>query len=500
MKALAGIHKYNTLYICTWLAALIFVLTGCSGGKASYSPDKKYAAGELRQDVDVLWQTFQKNHPSLYWYNSKDSVENAFAQLSASLTDSLTEPGFRLRLAKAVATIHCGHTTVRPSKAASRYREIQRRPMFPLQVKTWQPDSMVVLSNAFRADSHLVRGAFIHRINGRPVRQILDSIFQFISADGLHDSFKYQLVSNNFPSWYKSIFGLASINTIDITGLDGKPLTVNIKNFDPAADSTRRPDRANMRQLVPAPRQPRLSRERNLVIDTARSLAIMELNTFSKGRLPSFFRKTFRTLRKNNIQNLVIELRENGGGNIMNSTRLTQYIANKPFKVADTVAAISLQYPWPRLVKGGLFFKFQSWAVARRQADGRLHYRMYERKFFKPKTKNHFDGKVFILTGGFTFSASTLFINPIQGQPNVTVIGEETGGSAIGNTAVNIPDLRLPNTGVRVRLPLYRLVASKNIPLDGRGILPDIYVPPTSWHLTHRLDPKIMKVYELLDK
>lgn len=483
-----------------WALCLVLLLSGCAASHNVYNPEKKFSPAALRADAAILWQTFQQCHPSLYWYTSKDSVDNAFAQLSASLTDSLTEPQFRMRLAKTVAVIRCGHTSIRASKPAAGYRDKRMALTFPLQIKTWEADSMVVLSNAFRGDSNLVRGVAIRAINGRTVRQMLDTIFQFMSADGWHDSFKFQLLSNNFPAWYKSVFGLSPQYSIDITTIEGKPLTVNIKNFSQAEADSLRKVNPRMEQMVPAPRPPRYEAERKLTIDTARSLAIMELNTFSRARLPRFFRKSFKTLRELGIKNLAIELRENGGGNIMNSTRLAQYISNHPFKVADTVAAKSLKYPRPGLVKNGFIYKLQNWFVASRRADGRLHYRLYERKFFKPWQKNHFDGQVYILTGGFTFSASTLFINPLKGQKNVTVIGEETGGGAIGNTAVNIPDLKLPNTGVRVRLPLYRLVVSSSIPHDGHGIQPDIFVPPTSFHLRYRIDPKMMKVYELVGK
>jgi hypothetical protein len=477
---------------------IAMLLCGCSATRHTYSPDKKFSPEALQEDVDILWSTFQQCHPSLYWYTSKDSVDNTFTELRTSFKDSLTEPQFRMVLAKALAVIKCGHTSVRASKAAAAFRDTRRTPIFPLHIKTWEPDSMVVLSNAFRGDSNLTRGTTIRSINGRSVQQLLDSIFQFMSADGWHNSFKYQLLSNNFPAWYKSVFGLSPQYSIDIITAQGKEATVNIKNFSQVEADSIRKQSPSVTQTLPVSKPRKHEAERKLTIDTARSLAIMELNTFSRAQLPGFFRKSFRTLRKLNITNLAIELRENGGGNIMNSTRLAQYISNHPFKVADTVAAKSVRYPRPDLVKNGLIYKLQNWFVASRRSDGRLHYRLYERKFFKPYKKNHFDGQVFILTGGFTFSASTLFINPIKGQKNVTVIGEETGGGAIGNTAVNIPDLKLPNTGVRVRLPLYRLVASSNIPHDGRGILPDIPVPPTSIHLRNRLDPKMLKVYELI--
>jgi C-terminal processing protease CtpA/Prc len=286
---------------------------------------------------------------------------------------------------------------------------------------------------------------------------------------------------------------------LDVTLTNGKAKSVSIKNYDPYYEDSVAGKRPSGNQLIRrTEKHGRFDNDRRLIIDTARSLALMELNTFSHARLPSFFRKSFRNIKKQKIKNLVIELRENGGGNIINSTRLARYISDHPFKVADTVAATSLKFPYPSLVRNGFIYKFQSWFVTSRKDDGRLHYRMYEKKYFTPYEKHHFDGKVFLLTGGFTFSASTLFIDPLVGQKNVIIIGEETGGGAYGNTAVNVPDLTLPNTGIRVRLPLYRLVADKNLPHNGRGIMPDIFVPPTSWHLAKRIDPKMLKVYELI--
>ncbi|MES2648458.1 MAG: S41 family peptidase [Bacteroidota bacterium] len=498
---------YNIGIIAGFFLSIGFsiLLAGCANTKASYYPEKKYAPEQLQEDARILWKTLQQCHPSLYWYTPQQSLDSTFNLMIASLQDSLTELQFRTRLSYTVAKIHCGHTSIRNSKAANNYRDKSLKPFFPLQVKTWNGDSMIVLANAYRRDSLLVRGSSIQTINGLPVKKVIDSICQFISADGWHNNFKYQLISNNFPGWYKAIFGLSEQYELEFTTADGKPQKVAIKNFDLVYEDSVRKALAKTPGLHPspppirsgAPRR-RLEDDRKLTIDTGRSLAIMELNTFSKAHLPAFFRKSFRKLRQQNIRHLAIELRENGGGNIINSTRLARYISDHPFKVADTVAAKSLEYPYRGLIKNGWVYKMQSWFVTSRKNDDRLHYRMYEKKMFKPYANRHYNGQVYIMTGGFTFSASTLFINPLKGQKNVTVIGEETGGGAYGNSAVNVPDLRLPNTNVRVRLPLYRLVVNKELPHNGRGILPDIYVAPSSWHLARRVDPKMMKVYELV--
>ena len=85
-------------------------------------------------------------------------------------------------------------------------------------------------------------------------------------------------------------------------------------------------------------------------------------------------------------------------------------------------------------------------------------------------------------------------------QENVTVVGEETGGGAYGNTAWLIPDFTLPETGVRFRLPLFRLVIDKNNPKNGRGIIPEVQSLPSQQAVAAGRDFKLDTALELIKK
>ena len=135
-----------------------------------------------------------------------------------------------------------------------------------------------------------------------------------------------------------------------------------------------------------------------------------------------------------------------------------------------------------------------------KRGDGYYHFGYFERHYFKPKKKNHFDGKVYILTGGNSFSASTLFASALIKQDNVTVVGEETGGGAYGNSAWLIPDARLPETGVRFRVPLFRLVIDKTLLKNGRGVQPEVESFPTVEAIRRNADFKVEKTMELIKK
>ena len=136
---------------------------------------------------------------------------------------------------------------------------------------------------------------------------------------------------------------------------------------------------------------------------------------------------------------------------------------------------------------------------SKKMADGRYHKRSDEVHFYQPKTKNHFDGNIYLLQGGLSFSAATLFVGSLKGQNNITVLGEETGGGNYGNSAMFIPTITLPNSKLRVTLPLYRLVIDSTRVKDGRGIMPNIYIVPSSNAIKNGVDLKIDKVKELIN-
>lgn len=193
-----------------------------------------------------------------------------------------------------------------------------------------------------------------------------------------------------------------------------------------------------------------------------------------------------------------MDVRANGGGDASNSTALTKYLISKKFKIADSLYTIKQSSRYSKHIELQPLYWLMMKIVTRKHGDGKYHFGYFERHSFKPKKKNHFDGNIYILTGGNSFSATTLFAQALKHQPNVLIIGEETGGGAYGNTAWMIPDVTLPNTKVRFRLPRFRLVTDKSLVKTGRGVLPDIEVAPTTQDIRRGIDTKIETVLKII--
>lgn len=480
------------------LGVFVFILAGCTSlRQPHYIFNKKYSAKELREDFVILKNVFEANHPGLYWYTSKDSIDYYFNQSLNSITDSLTEVQFHNIVAKAVSKIRCGHTSVRFSKAYSKEYDKNKYPMFPFFVKTWA-DSMVILKNVLPNDSVLKQGTIITSINGRSNRSLLDSMFQFISADGYSENYKSQIVSLNFPAWYKIVFGLDSSYQIKYIDSTGKAATTIIKNFIPKKDTAEQA----AKQLQPLSRNQKrkinLQNKRFMQMDTSINTAYIRLTTFGNGKLRTFFRRSFKKLRMQSIQNVVIDLRENGGGNVQKSILLTKYLADTAFKVGDTVAAVSRSFKYGKYIRSSFWYWFPMHFGARKMSDGRIHQHRMETHYFEPKTHNHFNGNIYLVQGGYTFSASTMFISALKGQHNVKVVGEESGGGYYGNSAMYILTVVLPKSHIRVGLPMYRVVMKTSRTKNGKGIIPDIEVAPSSQSIKKNIDPKLSAIRTLI--
>lgn len=481
----------------------LFLLISCSALLSCsinnhYSPAKKYPKKVLQEDYLLMQHILEEKHPSLYWYTPKDSMDFYFKNYYNAISDSMTELQFAWKiLAPTVDKIHCGHTSVGMSKAYRKWAENKRFPSFPLFMKIWN-DTMAVTANLDRKDSIFKRGTIVTSINGIRSKDIIDNMFDYLPEDGYANNVNYIRLSSNFPYFHRNIYGLSKTYKVTYIDSAGKEQRDTLALYTAPKDSVKKDSLAKIEKKN-LPKEKKLLQYRSLQIDSSGKFAIMTLNTFSNGKLRSFFRRSFRELRKKKINNLVIDIRSNGGGRVNLSTLLTRYVTRKKFGVADTsFAKCRTLAPYARYIKGKFFNNIEMFFISGKAADGLYHMKYMERKRYKPKKANGYKGDVYVLTNGPTFSAAALFCNAVKGQPGITLIGEETGGGWYGNNGIMIPDMVLPHTKLHVRLPLYRIVQYNHVTTKGTGVIPDILVPTSYEALLKGYDKKIQLVTDLI--
>jgi hypothetical protein len=479
---------------------LLVLFTSCSVSK-NYNPDKKYSPRQLKQDYTLLRNILEKKHPSLYWYTSKDSMNLFFDKGYQSITDSMTELQFGWNvLAPLITKIRCGHTSFSMSKGW--YRFIDKKhiqiPSFPLYLKIWN-DTMVVTGNLSRKDSTIKKGTLITSINGMRAYEMIHQMFNYLSLDGYSDNVNYIRISSNFPFYHRNVFGLFNnyiVGYIDSTGEEKYTL---LHMYVPDSNSIKGKMDSTFKVLTRHKyRKQIVQNDRSFSIDSSINTAVMTLNTFSKGgrrHLRAFFRRSFKEIKKDSIHNFVLDLRSNGGGDIDMFVLLAKYLRNTPFKVSDSSYAVAKSLkPYTKYINNGFFNNIGLLFLTHKGKDGNHHYGYWERHLFHPKKSKFFNGKIYVLINGSTFSASTLFCNAVKGQSNIKLVGEETGGGWYGNNGLMIPDITLPITKLRVRLPIFKIVQYHHIDLKGTGVMPDIFIPPTVEGVRKSIDRKMLIV------
>ena len=482
--------------ILLWALATC-LLAACTSSKKVPNPYQKFSPDQLKQEIDIVWQTYQQVHPSYNWFTPGDSVDARFERVRSSLTDSLTEMEFRLRLSYAAAAIRCGHTSVLAPKAVAKAANKKKNVYFPLQTRVWGSDSMIVTANVGTPRDSITRGTIVTSIDNVPVATIIRQMQQYISVDGYNNKFAEAAITGSFGARFRWLYGLGNVYKIGYIDSLGHTQMATVRN--PKPDTANKSDNA-----FTAPKTTNKSTTTPfygyLKIDTATKTAYLRLNTFSGSQVQRFIRKSFATIAEQKPSNLILDLRENGGGRIQYSVLLGRYLAHQPFLVADSVSATSFKFPHARYVQASWFYKLFGWMLVHKKEDGRLHYGTMERQRHKPKKKNHYNGPLYVITGGRSFSASILLLQYLRDRPQLIKVGEETGGGARGNSAVMTPNITLPHTGIRARLPLFRLVTDASLPNNGRGVLPDVLVPYNSADIRRGIDTQVKAVMKLIEE
>lgn len=192
---------------------------------------------------------------------------------------------------------------------------------------------------------------------------------------------------------------------------------------------------------------------------------LIEFNSFNDlEKFKKFLTETFTKLKKQNISNLIIDIRNNPGGNSSLGDEFLKYLTGKPFlQFGEVELKISEQacekYMW----------------VKRQYPNSKINeIKLFKGKPIKPgKNPLMFNGKIFVLISLKTASSAMSFAAAIKHFGIGVLVGGETT-----DTPVNYGDiinLKLPNSGLHFSVACKRFVCAGGKE-NGRGVLPDYEV------------------------
>ena len=404
--------KYGKILLAiTLLSALILTV-----GYQSTQLNGLYKKDLLLADFDQLIAEFEANHPKTFTHLDE------FEAMRASQRDKITEMSeydFHQLLAPVIGKMNCGHTYITADIAdTGNY--------LPINVKVI--DKAIYVAEDF-STAALEKGTKIHSINGQNVADIIDDIYTSLTSDGGNISAEQAKLNSDFGNYHS--FEVVYHNFI------ASPKIFHISY-------SKSSDKKVLQTSFPAgkytPYQEKNTSLSFAFKDNYATLTVPHFSTYQTAQFDSFsilLETFFSELNNKGINNLILDLRGNGGGDPYAGNLLLTYLLASKFQ----------------------YFKSNVRGYNRLVQDSQID-------------KYAFSGNLYTLIDGLGFSTTGHILSHLTDQKRGTLIGQESGGGYICNDASRM--VRLDNTNIGFNLPHLAYATSVQGQTQGRGIMPNI--------------------------
>ncbi|WP_028666235.1 S41 family peptidase [Runella zeae] len=455
-----------------------------------------YSVEQSKSDLNFLRHILEEAHPGLYWYTPKDSMDSAFEKAFNQLDRPMSEKELFFKWAPLITNIHCGHTYLMNSEAFDAQKDDNS--WFPFHCQVINNQLFVRLLGKNCSDTTLVRGTEILRINDRPVSEFIQTARNYCQADGYNQTFKdYFLSLYRLEETINDLYNIKAPYRMLVKSPRGevRESIVFTKTRTVVSNTSSKPSKAEKKQQAKAA----LEKLRNFkVLSEAPHTLLMTCNGFGYEDHKKFHKSVFRVLEQQKIKNLIIDLRNNPGGDTGSSDDILRYVLTQAipnFRTCDApVNQLSFTAHIAPAPKDHLFnpkeLKQLPNGQYRRIADGI--------EIVKPYKKGHFNGQIYVLTSGFTFSAGAILASLLKAHTNAILIGQETGGGEAGCSGGLTSKVILPQTKMIVNFPHFRLETNTSAPNVGRGVQPHYPVVYTAKDIASGRDVEMEKAIKLI--
>ncbi len=447
-----------------------------------YSYDKKYPVAALKKDLAILKEQLELNHIGLYTYTPKSEMDQYFQELEAGITTPMTDIEFLRLIFPLNAKIANGHTKLIPSGG---YINTVRGTwkVLPLEIY-WDQEQLYVVQDC--SEKQLIKeGNIIKTINGQDATHLFKKITATFWRDGYNETAPNTDVANGFSQFYAFLIGLPSTFDLEIMDTNGEISAVEIPAQTMAASKKIKEKRYGIKKFWTETDTPalELSIKNNVATMTIRAFDKAYIKKEKKQKFKKFYKDAFTKIKAAGVEHLIIDLRDNGGGDPMPTIELFAHLHNEPFTFYESVTSNVQRIPKGLYDVG--FLERITFPLAFKK-KGNVYEpngltRLLAIPGLKPSKPNspYYGGKVYVLTNANSFSATGEMTAIIKNHNRATFIGEESGGNPNENVSGIQLVMTLPATGNRIIMPFMRWKMNVDFENTGRGVLPDYPVRPS---------------------
>ncbi|MDB4293423.1 S41 family peptidase, partial [Maribacter sp.] len=296
---------------------------------------------QLHEDLNVLKSQLETVHAGLYTYTSKEELDAAFIKIKEQVNRPMSDIEFYRFVAPLQQKVKNGHSMIIPSERWDQVKE-KELPLFPFDVY-WVDDKVYVLRN-LSDDNSIEAGSLIKTINGELATDVFNDLLDNWTSDGHNRTFPASHISSDFPNYYANIKGIPTDFEIDIVAPNTAERSLTVK--------------ARLNEKLNEIALSRYNHKRSpwyideddqaLSLKISDETAVLKVPTFgtsSRGvngkKYHKFYAEAFRKIRMAEVKHLILDLRDNGGGDPKPQLALLSNLIDEPIVLYKRVYGVT---------------------------------------------------------------------------------------------------------------------------------------------------------------
>lgn len=449
----------------------------------------------LLEDYDYMLKTLEDTHPNLYAYIPSKEFRKKTDELRKLIDKSLTKTEFFKILLRTIALVQQDHTMVFGDAGFGAFLKSGGL-AFPFKVK-YDSDHIYINEN-YSSNTDITKGSELIAINRVPVSKIIDDFTPYLRIRP--NGFKGGTIEYNWMRYLWMEYGFDKEFTLSYILPGEDVIRTNTVEGVSIAHINQKKIKKNNEPFI-------------FNIDKDKSIAVMKINTFQFDFdvFDAHLKKSFKSIKENKIENLIIDMRDNGGGNANLVKTLVDYLSSKPYvevafsQVKSSKAAKKCYTTHPifiNAIEQARKAEGESSSFAKliddffKSKDGTVT-SFSKEEIIPSKNKYRFSGQLYVLSSHQTFSAATGFCVTVKDNKLGYIVGEETLDNPTDYGCIML--FPLPNTKINIQNSIQYTVRPAGYD-DKHGVLPDFRIKESYSDFLNGTDKVMNYTYWLINE
>ncbi len=502
--------KYMSVLLLFLFSGFCFTRAQQSDSLADKLVGRNLTQKEMKEDFAFLRDILEKTHPGLYRYTAREVMQKKFDSLS-SLLQPMAFYDYYALLSRVISQIRCAHTYIVPEKDLGKYMSVIKA--IPYEIIPVGDRLYVTLNGTM--DTIVRPGYEIISIDGRSINEIMKQLYSQTWADGYIQSSKTKMIGGSqFGLFYYMMIDRPDTFSIAFKDLQGKQVQLHVPAISPQVYRQHyftNPVNKDLLALYVGKNKKDQENGWRLEVLDEPSTALLRINGFGGGnngeeaakKMRDFMDKNMDTLKAKKIKNLIVDVRDNGGGWDVQGVELFTYLMKDttPVRYYARQHAITNNSDYLKYSDLSEEDKAKAKKELKPEPDGTFSLReeFNEDLQLKSPKANRFTGNVYFLVNGASGSTTSEFAAVAHSNRIGVFIGDETGGAYEGGNGGSFLHFQLPNSGIALGTPLvYYNNAVQTPKQKGRGVIPDHPVLLTIENILQGRDVVMEKVLSII--